>query len=156
MTKIRSLIAGVLLGLLGSIALTAVAVDYGWSPPTGLEAFHGSFVSQGPAPALVLNTLASGNGPNVVVSGTAGCGTLATPKGGGTSGQVTLGTFAASCAITLTFPTAAPNGWNCKFNDLTTGVAVVYQATSTTTTCVSFASTTEVTADVIQFLAVGY
>lgn len=117
-------------------ATAALAVDYGWSPLTGLEAFHGAFVSQGTKP---------------VVSGT--CGTFGTQLGGATAGSVAAG--ATTCTVTLTFPSAAPNGWLCRFNDLTTPADLIVQAASTTTSCTSNAATV-VSADVIQYLAIAY
>lgn len=131
-------ILGLLIGLL--VATAALAIDYGWNPVTGLEAFHGALVSQGTLPTI---------------SGTGGCGTLTAKTGGPSSGTVTIGTFATSCTLTLTFPTAAPNGWNCTFGDLTTPADAVPQATSTTTTCVTTAATM-VTGDTIKYMALGF
>ena len=133
--KFRSFIVGLVVGL-SLISAAALAVDYGWSPVTGLEAFHGAFVSQGVKP---------------VVTGT--CGTFGAQTGGATAGTVATG--ATTCTIILTFPSAAPNGWLCRFNDLTTPADLIVQASSTTTSCTSNAATV-VSADVIQYLAVGY
>lgn len=152
--NLRSALLGFLVGL-GFVAATALAVDYGYSPTAGTEAFHGIFVSQGPAPAATLGTLAAGTGPNIVVTASGGCGTLTNIKGGATAGQLTIGTFSVSCTLTLTMPTAAPNGYKCLFNDLTTPADTVPQATSSTTTCVTTAATM-VTGDTVQFQVIGY
>lgn len=152
--KLSTFVIGLLVGL-SLISAGALAVDYGWNPGLGTEAFHGTFISQGPAVALVAGTVAAGTGPNIVVSGSGGCGTLANAKGGATAGQVTTGIFSVSCTLTLTMPTAAPNGYRCLFNDLTTPANSVPQATTSTTTCVTTAATV-VTGDVVQFQVIGY
>jgi hypothetical protein len=113
---------------------------YGWNPNTGLEVTHGADVSGGVMPALTFST---------------GCGTVISKAGGATAGTFTLGTFATSCTITITFPSAAPNGWFCTFNDLTTPADIPKQASTSTTTCVTTAGT-QVTGDTILFNAVGY
>lgn len=137
--------AAAVLGLAGlafaaSTSNTGSSIYFGYNPSTGLETTHGADVSGGVLP---------------VVTGSGGCGTLGAVVGGASAGSVTIGTFATSCTLTFTFPSAAPNGWICIFNDLTTPADSVKQATSSTTTCVTTAATV-VTGDAIQFNAVGY
>ena len=115
-------------------ATAALAVDYGWSPSTGLEAFHGAFVTQGAQPVL------------------SGCATISAAAGGATGGK--FATSGTSCNLVITFPSAAPNGWCCKANDLTTPANAINQ-NATTTTSATFAGTT-VAADVVQWFCVGY
>lgn len=137
MTKMRSFLAGLAIGL-GLISAVALAdVYYGWNPNTGLESFHGSFVSLGTKP---------------VVTGT--CGTLGAVTAGATAGQVVAGAV-TTCTIVITFPSASPTGWICKFTDLTTPADPITQASTTTTSCTSSVSTI-VSGDTIQFVAVGY
>lgn len=120
---------------------TGSSIYFGYNPVTGLETTHGTDVSGGISP---------------VITGSTGCGTLTLATvGGASAGTVTLGTFATSCTLTITFPSAAPNGWACFFNDLTTPADQPKQASTSTTTCVTTAGT-QVTGDVIQWSAVGY
>jgi hypothetical protein len=120
---------------------TGSAIYFGYNPATGLEFTHGADVSGGVSP---------------VITGTAGCGTLtAKTTGGASAGSVTLGTFATSCTLTITFPSAAPNGWYCTFADLSVPTAFT-EASTTTTTCVTNVSTTATTGNVVVWNAVGY
>jgi hypothetical protein len=136
--KIRSSILGFAAGLLLVAGLaSAAAIDYGWNPTTGLEAFHGALVTQGTAP---------------VVSGS--CGTRGTITAGPNAGSIVSGAV-TTCTTTLTFPSAAPNGWNCVFNNRTTPADIVTEASTTTTSCTTVAATI-VSGDVLQFVAIGY
>jgi len=135
MNKFKSFLRGALLGLLGlgGVAL-AQTVYYGWNPITGLETTHGADVSGGALPAL------------------SGCATISASVGGASAGKFT--TSGTSCNLTITFSSAAPNGWYCTANDITTSADKVVQTATTTTSC-TFAGTT-VAADVIVWNAVGY
>lgn len=115
-------------------------VYYGYNPSTGLEVTHGADVAGGVLPVFTYS---------------AGCGTVVSVVGGASAGTFTIGTFATSCTITITFPSAAPNGWFCTFNDLTTPADAPKQASTTTTNCVTTAGTL-VTADKVAWNAVGY
>lgn len=126
------IVAGFALGFGG--AALAQSVYYGWNPSTGLEVSHGADVSGGVLPVLT------------------GCATISASVGGASAGQfVTSGT---SCTLVITFPSAAPNGWSCFANDVTTPADKVVQSATTTTSC-SFTGTT-VAADKILWNAVGY
>lgn len=129
----------VLVGLFTALFCTAAlaAVYYGYNPSTGLETFHGSLISQGTVP---------------VVSGT--CGTRGATTGGASVGTIVSGAV-TTCTTTLTFPSAAPNGWICRFADLTTPADAVTQASSTTTSCTSSAATI-VSGDTLSYVATGY
>ena len=134
-----SLVRGLLAGLafMAGLALAASAPYFGYNPSTGLEALHGSLISGGTSP---------------VVSGT--CGTRGATTGGAFAGTVVSGAV-TTCTTTLTFPAAAPSGWQCRFTDLTTPADVIPQASSTTTSCTSTAATI-VSGDTVGFIAVGY
>ncbi len=139
------ILAGVLAGALLALAVGAGAANlsyFGWNPSTGLEGLHGFLAAGGTSPT---------------VTGTAGCGTIVAPVGGSTAGSFQIGTFSVSCAITLTAPagTVAPNGWLCRFNDLTTPADLIVEASTTTSTCVSNAATL-VTGDTVQFAMIAY
>jgi hypothetical protein len=110
-----------------------------------------------------------------VVTGSTGCGTLTLQAGGTSTGSVKIGTFATTCALTLTLPVptivvsnaggangngggkvqtnsaAAPNGLLCTFYDSTTQILLVEAISSTTTACSSVTSTSIVTGDVIFY-----
>lgn len=81
----------------------------------------------------------SGSGLSVANVGTNSCGTTAaTIAGGSNSFEVTVGaTSGTQCRIT--FPTAAPNRWNCVANNSTT--ANLARATPVDTTHVDFLGT---------------
>lgn len=119
---------------LGFAGVATAQVYYGWNPTTGLEVTHGSDVSGGVLPVL------------------SGCATISASVGGASAGK--FATSGTSCTLTITFPSAAPNGWACFANDITTPADTVKQNASTTTSC-TFAGTT-VAADVIVWNAVGY
>ena len=73
----------------------------------------------------------SANTPPVV----SGCTAAAIVAGSkGIAGQIN-GTPNGACAVTLTFPFAAPTGWNCAISNLTTA-NLIRQTASTTTTAV--------------------
>ena len=135
MTKFKSFLRGALLGLLGLGAGAVVAQTYyGWNPTTGLETTHGADVSGGALPTL------------------SGCATISASVGGASAGK--FATSGTSCNLTITFPSAAPNGWYCTANDITTSADKVVQTASTTTSC-TFSGTTSA-ADVIVWNAVGF
>lgn len=134
--------AALVLGIAG-LALadnTGSSITFGWNPVSGLEVSHGADVSGGVSPAIT-------------VSGS-GCA-ISAVKGGAYAGSFSSGA-GTSCTFTITFPSAAPNGWVCTITDLTTPAdGPAKQASTTTTTCVTGA-TTVVSGDVMQFSAVGY
>lgn len=82
-----------------------------------------------------------------------GCGTVTSPSGSGTSGTFNAG--ATSCAPVITTGIAAKHGYVCTAQDLTTPADTLKAASSTTTTC-TFASSTVVSGDTIQFQAVPF
>jgi hypothetical protein len=130
----------------------------------------------------LVGTLVSG-GTTPTVSGTTGCGTIASVKGGSSHGEFVIGTFATSCAITLTLPaptivvsnnggtngngggavqtnsTALPNGLDCSIKDLTTGADTTYQVSysnSGTLASCTFNAATFVTGDKLLYSINGY
>jgi hypothetical protein len=140
MKKMLLCLAAGLLAVTGAVLADNASAYFGWNPSTGLEVVHGSLVSGGVSP---------------VVTGSTGCGTLTAKAGGASTGTVTIGTFATSCVITITFPSAAPNGWVCGFKDLTTPADSVTQASTSTTACASSAATM-VTGDKLLYDAHGF
>ena len=134
MKKLLSFVFGLLL------TASVFAADFGWNPTTGLEAFHGSLISQGTAAV-------------VAVSG-GGCGTLGTVTAGASAGRVIAGAV-TTCQVTVTFPSAALNGWVCTFSDLTTVANLIRLASSTTTSCTTNAATI-VSGDTFNFFAIGF
>lgn len=98
--------------------------------------------------------------PLVQISGTtfttnAGCGEGAL-VGGVSAGKITTA-GQTSCTDIITIATAATNGWQCTFTDLTTAAdAASPHQTATTTTTVTWVSGTIVAADVIQFACTAY
>lgn len=139
LNKWTALSLAALLGF-GTMALAQTYVGY--NPATGLNSTYGADVSIGSQPVITFS---------------AGCGTVTAKVGGASGGQFTIGTFVTSCLVTITFPAAAPNGWYCSFNDLTTPADAPKQVTSgsTTTACATSAGTV-VTGDVINWTAFGY
>lgn len=123
---------------LGFGALATASAYYGWNPLTGLEVTHGVLVDGG--------TTAP------VISGT--CGTRGTVVAAAAHGTVVAGAV-TTCTTTLTFATAAPNGYLCGFKDLTTPADSIPQASFTTTSCTSTAATI-VSGDTIAFSAEGF
>ena len=118
--KLGLFLAGLLVATVAS-----AAVYYGYNPVTGLEAFHGTPVSGGNPP---------------VVSGT--CGTLGAITGG--AGTFTVATAGVTtCTLTVTIPSAAPNGVFCVFVDETTvaDATNMHQASHNATSCTSNAAT---------------
>ena len=130
-------ISRVLLAL-GASALVGVAfaVDYGWNPSTGLEAFHGSFVSQGTAPVI------------------SGCATVSAQVGGATAGKFQSTNVA--CSPTLTFLTAAPNGWLCNIQDQVTTASKINQTSFTTTTAVFTNTGATTSGDTYVYFCIGF
>lgn len=147
MKKFTQFLVGAFAAALIGVAGLAVADNtgssnyFGFNPSTGLSGERGPLVALGVSPT---------------VTGVTGCGTLTALTGGGTAGTVTLGTFTTTCTLTITFPSPAPHGWICTFNDRVTAAAVLRQASDSTTTCVTAANTSMVTADVVSFSAIGY
>jgi hypothetical protein len=90
-------------------------------------------------------------GATFTVSGCAATGAA----GGATAGALTSGT-AGGCSfiVTMGSSTAAPHGWACFANDMTTPADVLHQ-TGTTATTASFTGTTA-NADQINFACTGY
>lgn len=119
-----------------AFASSALAVDYGWNPSTGLEAFHGAFVSQGTSPVIT------------------GCATLSAQVGGATSGK--WQSTSVACAPTFTFPTAAPNGWVCAVQDQVTPATKINQTSFTTTTAVFTNSAATVSGDTYVYYCIGF
>jgi hypothetical protein len=103
---------------LAGLAGIAVAqtVYYGWNPTTGLEVFHGTPIQAGALPVITTN----------------GCSATALVGGAGTF-QFTAG--ATGCSVVFTFPSAAPNGFNCVAQDETTVADKPQQTAHSTTTC---------------------
>jgi len=127
-----------LLALFAALAVCGVAfaVDYGWNPSTGLEAFHGAFVSQGTSPVVT------------------GCSTVSAQVGGATAGK--WQSTSAACAPTLTFPTAAPNGWTCIIQDQVTVASKINQTSFTTTTAVFTNSAATTSGDTYVYYCIGF
>jgi hypothetical protein len=130
-----------LLALTALIAMSAfgAASYFGWNPATGGEALHGVLIDGGAVA-----------GP--VVSGS--CGTRGTIVSGAFTGTI-VGGAVTTCTTVLTFAVAAPNGYHCEFEDLTTPADHIGQASSTTTSCSSNAATV-VSGDTVSFMAVGF
>lgn len=127
----------ILLGLCAlGLATVALAVDYGWNASTGLEAFHGSFVSQGTAPVITT------------------CATVSAQVGGATAGK--FQSTSAACAPTFTFLTAAPNGWLCNVQDQVTPATKINQTSFTTTTAVFTNSAATVSGDTYVYFCIGF
>lgn len=119
----------------GSMAVAQTAYT-GYNPSTGLNSTYGGDVSLGPVPVI------------------SGCGTISGQKGGTSAGQFVT-TATTGCAVTITFPGAAPNGWFCWVGDLTTVADLFTQASFTTTSC-TFTSRTIVAADQLAYSAIGF
>lgn len=131
--RFQGLLFGALLAVAG-LAGAQAAVYYGYNPSTGLEVSHGADVSGGVLPKFTA------------------CTTISAAVGGAYAGQlVTSGT---SCALVITFPSAAPNGWACTLVDRT-HAAIGVQASSTTTSC-TFTAVTTTAADTLVWTALGY
>lgn len=120
--------------LLGVGSLAVAQVYYGYNPSTGLEVTHGADVSGGVLPTF------------------SGCATLSASVGGASAGQ--FATSGTSCALVITFPAAAPNGWYCVAVDRT-HAALGVQASSTSTSC-TFTAITTTAADTVVWTAQGY
>lgn len=142
-TFVRSLIALAALAI-GAFSMDAALADNtgytGWNPTTGLNGTPGAEVNLGASPVFS-------------VTGTS-C-TISAHTGGASAGTFTE-TGGTSCTFTITFPSAAPTGWNCYVSDLTTPADGPAKAASTTTTTWVSGATTVVTADVLQFTCQGY
>lgn len=119
-----------------SLATVALAVDYGWNPSTGLEAFHGALVSQGTTPVIT------------------GCATISLQVGGASAGK--FQSTSVACAPTFTFPTAAANGWVCTVQDQVTTATKINQTSFTTTTAVFTNSAATVSGDTYVFICFGF
>jgi hypothetical protein len=119
-----------------AFASAALAVDYGWNPSTGLEAFHGALVSQGTAPVIT------------------GCATVSAQVGGASAGK--FQSTSAACAPTFTFPTAAANGWLCVIQDQVTVASKINQTSFTTTTAVFTNSAATTSGDTYVYLCFGF
>lgn len=77
--------------------------------------------------------------------------------GGGSGGKFTSST-AGTCAVVINMANsvAAPHGWDCHFNDLTTPADTSSWAMTATTTTTASASGTTASGDVVSFTCVGY
>lgn len=140
MKFLRSKLALFFVSLFAFGSLAFASAYYGYNPATGLEVSHGADVSGGTSP---------------VVTVTGSSCTITTLKGGAYAGSF-VEAGGTSCTFTVTFPSAAPNGWVCTITDLTTPAdGPAKQASTSTTACVTGA-TTVVSNDVMQFTAVGY
>lgn len=133
LSKVCSLFASLALFALGSLDAQA-QVYYGYNPSSGIEVLHGAEVFGGPLPVLT------------------GCATISVSVGGASGGR--FQTSGTSCNLTITFPSAAPNGWACFATDITTAV-VLRQASTTSTSC-TFAAAVTTAADNIIWNAAGY
>lgn len=157
-SKLLGFVAG--LALAGSLAVAANTFYAGYNPNTNSAGSLGLSVAGGPVP---------------VVTGSGGCGTLSGQVGGTGRSSVVIGTFATTCALTVTLPVptlvissgnndgknatnsaAAPNGLVCSFFDKTTQIVIVSAIAATTTSCASVTNTGIVTGDVIQITVSGY
>lgn len=162
MLKFKSKVLAVLAGLVATIGVATAANTFysGFNPQTG---------------QLGLTGLSTSGGLQPVVTGSVGCGTLTGQVGGASTLSVTIGTFATTCALTVTLaaPTivvssglndgknavnsaAAPNGLVCTFFDKTTQIVIVSAVGATTTVCTSVTNTGMVTGDVIQIRVEAY
>jgi hypothetical protein len=133
------LLAGILLGIVGAVVMSAsAAVYYGYNPSTGLETIHGQLVDGSP-----VQSITSGN-----------C-TIANIKGGSTAGQFTVNTT-ATCNITLTEGSPAPNGYTCLVMDATAAsfAQVLRQTSQTTTSCTLSGAINS--GDIVIFIMIGY
>jgi hypothetical protein len=92
-----------------------------------------------------------------------GCGETSL-TGGATAGSFTSGTPSSSgpatgtCTLTITMGAsiAAPNGWACHANDLTTNAeSATWSQTATTTTTATLSGTTA-SGDIVNFACIGY
>jgi len=153
--QFRSKLTGFLVGLaaVSGLAIAANTFYAGYTLETNQYGIPGLEVFGGIVPTI---------------TGSTGCGTLGTIKGGTSHGEFTIGTFATSCTLTLALPTntglaistglpgvAVPNRVFCTFRDLTTPTDSITVASATTTGCVSGAATVA-TGDVIQYSVSGY
>lgn len=127
----------ILVGLAAAaFASVAMAVDYGWNPSTGLEAFHGALVSQGAAPVIT------------------GCTVVSSQAGGASAGK--FSSTSAACAPTFTFPAAAANGWLCVIQDQVTVASKINQTAFTTTTAVFTNSAATTSGDTYVYVCMGF
>jgi len=85
--------------------------------------------------------------------GMSGC-SATTQTGENTIGTYTSGT-SGTCAVTLTFSTTAPIGWNCSAWDRTTPADLQGETTGGSATTAIISGTT-VTGDVVQFACFAY
>lgn len=141
LTSLRTKLALVLgAALLSTLAFATNTGYTGWNPATGLNGTPGAEISLGTS-------------PTITVTGTS-C-TITTVTGGASAGTF-VESGGTSCTFTITFPAAAPTGWSCYVNDLTTPADGPAKAASTTTTTWVSGATTVVTLDVLQFTCQGY
>jgi hypothetical protein len=133
---VAGLIAGLTV-LIGAVALSATY--YGFNPSTGQEGFHGYSIDYG-------------YGTLPVLSGS--CGTRSGQVGGASHGTFVAGAV-TTCTTTVTFPTAAPNGYFCSFKDVTTPADTITTASFTTTSGTSSAATI-VSGDTIYYSCEGF
>lgn len=138
MKFLRSKLALFFASLFAFGSLAYATAYYGYNPSTGGEVTHGVTID--------------GGNVKPVISGT--CGTRGTQLGGATTGSVVSGAV-TTCTTVLTFAVAAPNGYFCSFQDLTTVADKIGQVSYTTTSCTSNAATI-VSGDLVAFQAEGF
>lgn len=109
-------LAGLLIAMVCFIEPASAQLYYGFNPTTGLNTFQGTTVAGGVLP---------------VISNNSCTGTLLV--GGAAAFQFTAG--ATTCTMTFTFPSTAPNGWNCVAQDETTPADTMRQSAHTATSC---------------------
>ena len=129
----RKLLVGLCAAAFASVAL---AVDYGWNPTTGLEAYHGAMVSQGAQPVI------------------SGCTVVSVQAGGASAGK--FSSTSAACNPTFTFPSAAANGWECVVQDTVTSASKIVETSFTTTTAVFNFSAATVSGDTYVYECIGF
>ena len=160
--SLKSKVLGFAVGLAACAGFAFAANVYtaGYVAQTNQNGFNGLLTAGGVVP---------------VVTGSVGCGTLGAQTGGTSLSTVVIGTFATTCALTVTLPVptvvvssglndgrnavnsaAAPNGIKCTFFDKTTQIVIVSAVGSTTTVCTSVTNTGIVTGDVIQITVEAY
>jgi hypothetical protein len=151
----------------GTLTIGAVGVGNGstvWKGTTSGSASLGCTTATCTSVTLASGQIISGaaglTAPRFMSAGTtfttnAGCGEGAL-VGGATAGKITTA-GQTSCTDIITFATAATNGYQCSFTDLTTAAdAANPHQTATTTNTVTWVSGTIVAADVVQFACIGY
>jgi len=96
--------------------------------------------------------------PVPLTAGLTGFGTSPSVTSGGNACtfRVNVGTGGVATTGTITFPTAAPNGWNCTITDFTTNAKTTFQSGVSTTTCGLTATAAWVASDILLVQAAPY